>query len=146
MRKLTRFLFGVADVSLAIMLLGGVATLILVFFAFLDLTFTGSSGMGRAFMIGVAALLGLPSVTALSYLLLVIAVLFVLGYLLSYFLLLTKQVLGLFMMMALDLAGLVVWQFDPAIMISAAVRWIVLGLPWLLTWIDLKRRGAIGPG
>ena len=129
------------------MLLSGLATLIQIFFQFLDLTFPGESesGEGGALMDGVLALMGLPGVTALSYFLLVLAALFTLAYLLGYFLLLKKQVFGLFIVIALDLMGVLLWQFEPLIIFLAGVRWLLLGLPWLLTWIDLRRRGKMYP-
>ncbi len=142
--KLTRVLFGIADVALAIILLSSVFALIRIFFAFLDLTFPGTTGEGKEIMDGVLALMGLPGMTALSVLLLVLALLFTLAYMLSYYLLLQKQVFGLFLMFGLDLLGLLLWQFDPGIFFFTGVRWLILGSPWLLTYVDLKRRGDLG--
>ena len=146
MKKVTRFLFGVADVALAIMLLSGGVTLIRILFTFLDVTFPGSTGGGREFMDGLLAIMGLPGLTTLSYLLLLMAVLLTLGYMLSFFLMLQKQIFGLFMMIGIDLVSFLLWQFDPTVAFFVAVRWILLSPPWLLTWIDLKRRGVfLGP-
>ena len=129
------------------MLLSAAATLIRILFAFLDLTFlTGNTGGRREILDGALAVIGLPGVTALSYLLLALAVLFTLVAMLSYFLMLQKRVIGLFIMIGLDLVGLLLWQFDVVVMYFTAARWVVLGLPWLLTWVDLKRRGVfLGP-
>lgn len=146
MQKLIRFLFGVADVVLALLLLSGAVSLLRMFFAFLDRTIPGGSDQSKQAVDGVLAMMGLPSLTALSVVLLVLAVFFTLGYMLSYFLLLRKQVLGLFTMIGIDLLGVLFWQFDPAIAIFTGLRWLILGLPWLLTWIDLRRRGALGSG
>ena len=145
MQKLTRFLFGMADVTLALLLLSGVASLIRVFFAFLDLSIPGGTDAGKQALDTVLAMMGLPPLTTLSLLLLVLALIYVLAYMLSYLMMLQKQVLGLFIMIGLDLLGFVFWQFDPVIVLFATVRWLILGLPWLLTWVDLKRRGTLGP-
>lgn len=143
MQKVTKILFAIADVALAIMLLSGVVALIQIFFAFLDLTFPGSSGEGREVMDVVLALMGLPSLLALSYLLLALAVLFTLVYMFSFILLLRKQVLGLAIMLVLDLAGLLLWPIESDVLFVTAIRWLILGLPWLLTVTDLRRRGKL---
>ncbi len=142
MQKLTRALFAVADVALAAMLLGIVFALMRVFFAFLDLSIPGGAE-GRVATDYVLAALGLPSMTALSLVLLVVALFFTLAYALSYFLLLQKQVVGLFIMFSLDLLGFLLWPFDPVLAAFVGVRMLILGAPWLLTWIDLKRRGTL---
>ncbi|MDJ0910909.1 MAG: hypothetical protein QNI99_17140 [Woeseiaceae bacterium] len=117
-----------------------------IFFTFLDLAIPGGSDEGKQILDGVLAMMGLPNLTALSIFLLVLSVFFVLAYMLSYFLMLNKRVFGLFIMIGLDLVGFLLWQFDPVIMFFTAARWLILGLPWLLTWIDLKRRGVfLGP-
>ncbi len=143
MKKLTRALFAVADVALAAMLLGIVFALMRVFFAFLDLSIPGGAEEGRVATDYVLAALGLPSMTALSLVLLVVALFFTLAYALSYFLLLQKQVVGLFIMFSLDLLGFLLWPFDPVLAAFVGVRMLILGAPWLLTWIDLKRRGTL---
>ena len=121
-------------------------SLIRIFFAFLDLAIPGGTDEGKQILDAVLAMMGLPNLTALSVLLLVLSVFFTLAYMLSYFLLLNKRVVGLFIMIGLDLVGLLLWQLDPVVMYVTAARWLVLSLPWLLTWIDLKRRGVfLGP-
>ena len=46
-------------------------------------------------------------------------------------------------MFGLDVVGFLLWPIEPMIVGFTAVRWLILGLPWLLTWIDLKRRGTL---
>lgn len=116
-----------------------------VLFTFLDVTVPGTTGGGRDVMDGVLALVGLPNLTVLSYLLLVMAALFTLAHMLAYYLMFQKQVFGLFMMIGLDLVGFLLWPLDAAALFVTAVLWLVLGLPWLLVWIDLRRRGELFP-
>ncbi len=145
MQKLTKLLFGVADVALAFMLLGGVVTLIRIFFAFLDLTFPGGADEGKQVLDGLLSIMGLPPLTVLSALLLVVAAFIALAYMLSYLLLLMKQVFGLFIMLGLDLLGLLLWEVDPVVTYFVVARGLLVGLPWLLVWVDLRRRGKMYP-
>ncbi len=143
MKKLIRVLFGISDVVLAILLLTGVWALIQVYFAFLDVTIPGGTDEFRPILDAALPLYGLPSLTAITILLLVIGTLQVLGYLLSFFLLLQKQVFGLFIMLIVDVVSILFSVFNPGIILAAVVRWLVLGLPWLLTWRDMKKQGPL---
>lgn len=131
------------------LLLACAVTLIKILFAFLDLTFPVGNSNANAIVDGVLTITGLPGLTVFSAFLIVMAVLLTLGYALCFFLLLSKQVFGLFIMIGLDLIQLLFWPMYPEFILGfvlvAALRWLVLGLPWLFTWIDLKRRGALAP-
>ncbi len=143
MRKLTKVLFGISDAVIAILLLGGVWVLIQLYFAFLDVTIPGGTNEFKPILDGALSIYGLPSLTAITILLVVIGTLQVLGYLLSFYLLLQKQVFGLFIMLVLDVLILLFSGFGLGVILAAAARWLVLGLPWLLTWIDIRKRGTL---
>ena len=144
MKKLSRFLFGVADIALAAMLLFGVFELVRIVFAFLDRTIPGGTDASNQIMNSVLVTMGYPSVADLSALMLVVALFFALTLIFGYFLLLQKQVFGLFIMIGLDMLGLLIWGAEPWILISIGIRWLIVGSPWLVTWIDLRRQGTLG--
>ncbi len=142
MQKVIRALFAIADVVLALFLLVGIWILIQLYFAFLDVTIPGGTdAFIRPILDAAVAVYGLPEFTVVSLVLVLLATLSVLAHLIGFWLLLQKQIFGLVIMLAADLVGFLLYGIDAGILLAAAARWLVFGLPWLLTWLDLRRRG-----
>jgi len=138
--KLTRFLFGVTDTVIGLSMVVGVIGLIRVLFWTLDASFSPAGlrtdSLSDLFMIwGSFVAVVIWAVVAFF----------------AWFLLIRRQILGLAVLVVLGPIGFLMPLIDQPAYALIFYPWVfaaqvaVLSLPWIVTCIDMKRRGALSP-
>ena len=135
MATLTRILFGLADTVIGLSIIATIIAIGRMFFASLDATLSPDGFRPES-----------TTEFLLIWGLFVAVVVWAAIGIFAYILLLRRQVVGLCIVVVQGLAGYVFPLLDPVIYTWILVtEFTVLSLPWLLTYVDMKRRGTI-PG
>lgn len=129
MAKLARFFFLIADLMAIIMIIGGGVGFVRLLFSAITVTFGPLSvGAQAVFATWILFVVGSVLVAAACF---------------ACILLIRRQIIGLAILAGLGVLGVFITPFELGVYIFIlACQILILGLPWVLMYYDLKKRGV----